>query len=54
MAAFLSNNAEIVDNEEKVTVFVTSPSYDEVVERVTYVLNWMDPSEQVELKGGTQ
>lgn len=43
-AIFLNNNAEIVDNKEKVMVFMTSTSHDEVVQRVRNVLNWMHPS----------
>lgn len=50
-ARFLSNNAQMVDTWEKVMVFITSPSYVEVVKRVRNVLNWMNPSEQVGLEG---
>ena len=41
--AFFSNNGEYVDDEEKVMVFANSPTYEEVMERVRQVLNWMDP-----------
>ena len=44
-------NAEIVVNEEEVLTFGASPSYEEVVEQIRIVLNWMDPSDQVELLG---
>jgi hypothetical protein len=36
--AFFSNNADYVDNCEEVMVFVTSPTYVEVVARVREVL----------------
>ena len=45
--AFMTNNADILDDNEKVIVFETSPNYDEVIERVRYVLNWMDPHDRV-------
>lgn len=50
-AVFSSNNVDILDNKEKVMVFVTSPSYDEVAKRVKNISNWLDPSEQVEPEG---
>ena len=42
---------EIVDDEEEVLTFGASPSYEEVVQQIRMVLNWMDPSDQVELIG---
>ena len=48
---FFSNNAEYVDNEEKVMVFRTSPTYFQVVARVKEVLKWTDPRDNVELEG---
>jgi hypothetical protein len=49
--AFFSNNADYVDNNEEVMVFVTSPTYVEVVARVREVLKWMDSRDMVELEG---
>lgn len=46
--AFLSNNE---DKGEEPMVFETSPSYEEVVEKVRHVLEWMDPNDGVKLIG---
>jgi hypothetical protein len=49
--AFFSNNADYVDNNEEVMVFVSSPTYVEVVARVREVLKWMNSRDMVELEG---
>ena len=50
-ANFLKGNVDCVDNEEVVMVFVTTPTYVEVVKRVRMDLKWMDPSDVIELVG---
>ena len=50
-ANFLKGNADCVDIEEVVMVFVTTPTYVEVVKRVRMDLKWMDPSDDIELVG---
>ena len=50
-ANFLKGNVDCVDNEEVVMVFVTTPTYVEVVKRVRMDLKWMDPSDDIELVG---
>ena len=47
--AFLSSNTD--DDEEEVLVFDTSPSYEEVVEKVRCVLKWLNPNVVVKLVG---
>ena len=42
MPHFFKGDSEFVKKEEKVMVFVTSPSYAKVVEKVQSDLNWMD------------
>ena len=46
--AFFSSNA---DNNEEVLVFDTSPTYDEILEKVRSVLNWMNGNDVVKLVG---
>ena len=50
-ANFLKGNADCVDIEEVVMVFVTTSTYVEVVKRVRMDLKWMDPSDVIELVG---
>jgi hypothetical protein len=49
--SLFSNNVKYVDNKEEVMVFVTSPTYVEVVAGVREVLKWMDLRDMVELEG---
>ena len=48
--AFLKGNVE-TDPDELDMVFDSSPSYAEVLKPVRKDLNWMDPSDIVELEG---
>jgi hypothetical protein len=40
-----------LDPEEVVMVFERTPHYAEVVEKVRIELEWMDPSDEIELEG---
>ena len=50
--AFLKGNME-PDPDEEALVFERSPTYAEVLEQVRIDLDWMDPSDVVELEGRT-
>jgi hypothetical protein len=47
----LKGNVECVDPEEVFMVFITSPTYADVVERIRFDLKWMEPSAACELIG---
>jgi hypothetical protein len=46
----MKGNIEL-DSEEVVMVFERSPNYVEVVEKVRIELEWMNPSDEIELEG---
>ena len=48
--AFLKGNKE-PDPDELDIVFDSSPSYAELLQQVRKILNWMDPTDIVELEG---